>query len=51
MKVRELIEKLSVYNPEAVVSVRVDDINAWLEKVRGVDAGTVELVVSTEEED
>lgn len=51
MKVKELIEKLSVYNPEAVVSVHVDDVSAWLEKVRGVDAGTVELVVSTEEDD
>lgn len=50
MKVKELIEKLSVYNPEAVVSVHVDDINAWIDRVRGVDAGTVELVVSTEEE-
>ena len=50
MRVKELIEKLSVYNPEAVVSVHVDDVNAWIDRVRGVDAGTVELVVSTEEE-
>ena len=50
MKVKELIDKLSVYNPEAVVSVHVDDINAWINRVRGVDAGTVELVVSTEED-
>ena len=51
MRVRELIDKLSVYNPEAVVSVHVDDVNAWIDRVRGVDAGTVELVVSTEEDD
>lgn len=50
MRVKELIDKLSVYNPEAVVSVHVDDVNAWINRVRGVDTGTVELVVSTEEE-
>ena len=50
MKVGELIEKLSVYNPEAVVSVHVDDINAWIDRVRGIDSGTVELIVSTEED-
>ena len=50
MKVRELIEKLSGYNPEAVVSIRMDDVCGWLERVREIDSSTVELAAYTEEE-
>ena len=51
MKVRELIEKLSGYNPEAVVSIRMDDVCGWLERVRGIDSGTVELAAYTDNEE
>ena len=51
VKVRELIEKLSGYNPEAVVSIRMDDVCGWLERVRGIDSGTVELAAYTDNEE